>query len=107
MKIVKTFQPKMIIFTAMKNRCMLHGRVFVMTIKADWFGSYIVGKHRQVFSYQTWTIIRINNANITVLESHFYIVILVFASFKSYYSAEINLLVLVTDAANVYSHSMF
>ena len=50
---------------------------------------------------------RINSANIAVLESHVYILILVFASFKSYYSAEIYLLVLVTDAANVYSQSMF
>ena len=30
MKIVKKFQPKIVIFTAMKNRCMLNGRVFVM-----------------------------------------------------------------------------
>ena len=30
MKIVKKFQMKIAIFTAMKNRCILHGRVFVM-----------------------------------------------------------------------------
>ena len=30
MKIVKTIQLKIVIFTAMKNRCILHGRVFVM-----------------------------------------------------------------------------
>ena len=30
MKIVKEFQPKIFIFTAVKNRCMLHGRVFVI-----------------------------------------------------------------------------
>ena len=30
MKIVKTFQLKIIIFTAVKNRCILHGRVLVM-----------------------------------------------------------------------------
>ena len=30
MKIVKEIQLKIIIFTAMKNRCMLHWRVFVM-----------------------------------------------------------------------------
>ena len=29
-KIVNKFQLKIIIFTAMKNRCILHGRVFVM-----------------------------------------------------------------------------
>ena len=34
MKIVKENQPKIVIFTAVKNRCMLHGRVFVMC----WFG---------------------------------------------------------------------
>ena len=33
MKIVKIFQPKIVIFTAVKNRCMLHGRVFVMTFR--------------------------------------------------------------------------
>ena len=30
MKIVKKAQLKIVIFTAVKNRCMLHGRVFVM-----------------------------------------------------------------------------
>ena len=30
MEIVKTIQMKIIIFTAVKNRCILHGRVFVM-----------------------------------------------------------------------------
>ena len=30
MKKVKKIQPKIVIFTAVKNRCMLHGRVFVM-----------------------------------------------------------------------------
>ena len=30
MKKVKNIQPKIVIFTAVKNRCMLHGRVFVM-----------------------------------------------------------------------------
>ena len=30
MKIVKMIQLKIVIFTAMKNRCILHGRVFVM-----------------------------------------------------------------------------
>ena len=32
MKIVKNFQMKIVIFTAVKNRCMLHGRVFVMIL---------------------------------------------------------------------------
>ena len=32
MKIVKTFQMKIVIFTAVNNRCMLHGRVFVMCL---------------------------------------------------------------------------
>ena len=30
MKIVKKIQLKIVIFTAMKNRCILHGRVFVI-----------------------------------------------------------------------------
>ena len=34
MKIVKLFQPKIVIFKAVKNRCMLHVRVFVMDAKA-------------------------------------------------------------------------
>ena len=29
-KIIKKNQPKIVIFIAMKNRCILHGRVFVM-----------------------------------------------------------------------------
>ena len=32
MKISKTFQLKIVIFTAVKNHCILHGRVFVMFI---------------------------------------------------------------------------
>ena len=35
MKIVKKIQMKIVIFTAVKNRCMLHGRVFVMTSATD------------------------------------------------------------------------
>ena len=31
MKIVKIIKLKIVIFTAVKNRCILHGRVFVMT----------------------------------------------------------------------------
>ena len=30
MKIVRNIQLKIVIFTAVKNRCILHGRVFVM-----------------------------------------------------------------------------
>ena len=30
MKIIKTFQPKIVIFTAVKKCSILHGRVFVM-----------------------------------------------------------------------------
>ena len=30
MKKVKKKTPKIVIFTAVKNRCMLHGRVFIM-----------------------------------------------------------------------------
>ena len=30
MKIVKQIQLKIVIFTAVKNRCILHGRLFVM-----------------------------------------------------------------------------
>ena len=33
MKIVKKIQMKIVIFTAVKNRCMLHRRVFVMALK--------------------------------------------------------------------------
>ena len=35
MKVVKIFQPKIVIFTEVKNRCMLHGRVFVMISSGD------------------------------------------------------------------------
>ena len=37
MKIIKEFQPKIVIFTAVKNRCMFHGRVFVMFRLGDLF----------------------------------------------------------------------
>ena len=33
MKIVNKIQLKIFIFTAMKNRCLLHGHVFVMSFK--------------------------------------------------------------------------
>ena len=33
MKIVQKIQLKIVIFTAMKNRCILHGRVFVMLVQ--------------------------------------------------------------------------
>ena len=42
-KIVKTFQLKIVIFAAVKNRCMLHGRVFVMTCEPC-FESFKPGK---------------------------------------------------------------
>ena len=32
MNIVKQFQLKIVIFTEVKNRCILHGRVFVMNL---------------------------------------------------------------------------
>ena len=32
MKIVIKFQLKIVIFSAVKNRCILHGRVFVMVL---------------------------------------------------------------------------
>ena len=35
MKIVKTFRLKIVIFTALKIHCMLHGRVFVMGTKVQ------------------------------------------------------------------------
>ena len=39
MKKVKTNQLKIVIFTAIKYRCRLHGRVFVMI--ADNYGAYM------------------------------------------------------------------
>ena len=32
LKIIKQFQLKIVIFTAVKNRCIFHGRVFVMKL---------------------------------------------------------------------------
>ena len=37
MKIIKKIQLKIVIFTAVKNRCILHGRVFVMSSLSDAF----------------------------------------------------------------------
>ena len=42
MKKVKNIQTKIVIFTAVKNRCMLHGRVFVM-YKFACFNSHKLG----------------------------------------------------------------
>ena len=35
MKIAKKIQLKIVIFTAVKNHCILHGRVFVMILTAE------------------------------------------------------------------------
>ena len=35
MKMIKIFQMKIVNFTPVKNRCMLHGRVFVMFVFAS------------------------------------------------------------------------
>ena len=35
MKIVKKFKAKIVIFAAVKNRCILHGRVFVMVLAVN------------------------------------------------------------------------
>ena len=41
MKIIKRFQPKIDIFTALKNHCILHRHVFVMI--SSWNGGSLVG----------------------------------------------------------------
>ena len=43
MKIVTKFQVKIVIFTDVKNRCMLHGRVFVMYMLSANLGSLLYG----------------------------------------------------------------
>ena len=40
MKIVKRFGLKIVIFTVVKNRCILHGRVFVMISKQFFYSDY-------------------------------------------------------------------
>ena len=40
MKIKKKIQPKIVIFTAVKNHCILHGRVFVMRFSSNFMFSY-------------------------------------------------------------------
>ena len=50
MKIVTKFQLKIVIFTAVKNRCILHGRVFVMfSFSTMWLSSYLTGNQRARF----------------------------------------------------------
>ena len=52
MKIDKLFQLKIVIFTALKNRCILHGRVFVMNmIICDIF--FIYPQNIHVYFYTT------------------------------------------------------
>ena len=60
MKIVKKNQLKIVIFTAVKNRCMLHGHVFVMTSSSTSEAPVlkVVNEpcHRkQTFWYPTWS----------------------------------------------------
>ena len=53
MKIVKTNQLKIVIFTAVKNRCISHGRVFVMIEPKDnrlCFLSNSVYRNRKIVS---------------------------------------------------------
>ena len=58
MKIVKKFQPKIVVFTSVKNRCMLYGRVFVMFYITDhskaelliWFSVFILVSCSVLFS---------------------------------------------------------
>ena len=47
MKIVKKIQPKIVIFTAVKNRCILHGRVFVMMLTSNTI-PYCITCHIQI-----------------------------------------------------------
>ena len=46
MKIVKQIQLKIAIFTAVKNLCILHGRVFVMFCLVSYFVSRLCGSFR-------------------------------------------------------------
>ena len=54
MKKMKTFQPKIVIFTAVKNRCMLHWRVFVMELqnkcRLRTVSNKLIGSHVKSFS---------------------------------------------------------
>ena len=47
-KIVKQILQKIVIFTALKNRCILHGRVFVMQ-----YDNYI-GEETLIETYSIW-----------------------------------------------------
>ena len=51
MKIVKQIQLKIIIFTAMKNRCMLHGRVCVMNCMLGAIQTEIKDNQLTIFPY--------------------------------------------------------
>ena len=46
MKIVLKNQLKVVIFTAVKNRCMLHGPVFVMRVKMNKY----ISRYQPLFS---------------------------------------------------------
>ena len=50
MKVVKTFRLKIVIFTALKNRCMLHGRVFVMVVPLVFVQGEMVEGNARVYS---------------------------------------------------------
>ena len=76
MKIVKKNQPKIVIFTALKNRCMLHGPVFVMILLAHTImeeSNKIDFTNKQQREPQQ-NITKTSPCNEYPLTSHFYIV---------------------------------
>ena len=54
MKIVKQNQPKIVIFTDVENRCILHGHVFVMCNKCILVYGSSVCTGRQTSSLSEW-----------------------------------------------------
>ena len=50
MKIVKKILLKIVIFTAVKNRCMLHGRVFVMCVIIGFCGQFYQFLSKKIFA---------------------------------------------------------
>ena len=72
MKIVKKYQVKIVIFTAVKNRCILHGHVFViigcsvrmMNILPVSESSHVTQEVKTGFSSNNLSVIKIVFANV-------------------------------------------
>ena len=69
----KKKQPKILIFTAVKNRCMLHGRVFVMKWGIFWDGIKVIKRYNfeyHMFLINVSTLYQDHLGGVILIDSH-------------------------------------